>query len=160
MSRSWPTSLYGGPDASDVALYAVLFAAFWTVWISYTLYGNVAAGHTRTRALLLGMACLTVMAAAVHGVREGDRDRMFALAYVVARLFAGRVWDHRRQRVQGWPAARFTAGSAPWVASLWAAAVLLRCRRRPPAVSLWVAALSLSPTTAADGFARPIPWRR
>lgn len=128
--------LYGDPDAHDVALYVVLFAAFWTVWISYTLYGNVAAEHTRTRTLLLGMACLTVMASAVHGVQEGSRDRTFAVAYIVARLFAGRVWDHRHQSVQGWPAARFTAGVAPWIASLWAAA-------EPARLWLWAAGLTI-----------------
>lgn len=64
--------LQGGPDAHDVAVYAVLFAAFWTAWISNTLYGDVAAEKTRTRTLLLGMFGLTVMAAAVHGVQEGS----------------------------------------------------------------------------------------
>ncbi|MFF9623931.1 hypothetical protein [Streptomyces griseosporeus] len=29
--------LCGDPDTGDIALYVVLFAAFWTVWISYTL---------------------------------------------------------------------------------------------------------------------------
>ncbi|MCX4997647.1 low temperature requirement protein A [Streptomyces longwoodensis] len=112
--------LQGGPDARDVAVYAVLFAAFWTAWISNTLYGDVAAEKTRTRTLLLGMFGLTVMAAAVHGVQEGEHARAFALAYVVARLFANRVWQQRHQRVEGWPAARLTVGVAPWIASLWA----------------------------------------
>ncbi|WP_159044312.1 low temperature requirement protein A [Streptomyces sp. NRRL B-24085] len=127
--------LHGDPDARDVGLYVVLFAAFWTVWISFTLYGNVAAETTRTRTLLLGMACLTVMAAAVHGVQEGDRGRTFAVAYVVARLIAGRVWEHRHQRVRGWPAARFTAGVTPWVMSLWV--------QEPARPWLWAAGLAV-----------------
>ncbi|MFE9118936.1 low temperature requirement protein A [Streptomyces sp. NPDC007172] len=127
--------LYGDPDAHDIALYLLLFAAFWTVWISYTLYGNVAAERTRTRTLLLGMAALTAMAAAVHGVQEGDRSRSFALAYVLARLLAGRVWQHRHQRVQGWPAARSTAGVAPWIASMWA--------EEPARLWLWAAGLAI-----------------
>ncbi|GHD26586.1 low temperature requirement protein A [Streptomyces galbus] len=112
--------LQGETDAHDVAVYAVLFVAFWTAWISNTLYGDVAAEKTRTRTLLLGMFGLTVMAAAVHGVRDGEHARAFALAYVIARLFADRVWQQRHQRVEGWPAARLTLGVAPWIASLWA----------------------------------------
>ncbi|WP_210718704.1 low temperature requirement protein A [Streptomyces galbus] len=112
--------LQGEPDAHDVAVYAVLFVTFWTAWISNTLYGDVAAERTRTRTLLLGMFGLTVMAAAVHGVRDGEHARAFALAYVIARLFANRVWQQRHQRVEGWPAARLTLGVAPWIASLWA----------------------------------------
>lgn len=138
--------LYGDPAARDVGLYVVLFAAFWTVWISYTLYGNVAAETTRTRTLLLGMACLTVMAASVHGVQAGDRGRTFAVGYVMARLIAGRVWEHRHQRVQGWPAARFTAGVTPWVISLWA--------QEPARPWLWAAGLATDLLLAVTVSAR------
>ncbi|MER7763449.1 low temperature requirement protein A [Streptomyces sp. NPDC097619] len=112
--------LYGEPDGRDLALYAVLFVAFWTAWVNTTLYGNVAADSTRTRTLLLGMFGLAVMASAVHGVREGDRTGAFALAYVLVRFSAGQVWQNRHQNVAGWPVAGFTVGVAPWIASLWA----------------------------------------
>ncbi|MGQ4336262.1 low temperature requirement protein A, partial [Streptomyces hayashii] len=141
--------LSGDPDARDVALYVVLFAAFWTVWISFTLYGDVAAERTRTRTLLLGMACPTVMAAAVHGVQEGDRGRTFAAAYVVDRLLAGRVRDRRRQRVQGWPAARFTVGAAPWIASIWAEEAT-----RP---WLWAAGLAIDLALATTAHRPRVP---
>ncbi|WP_055715897.1 low temperature requirement protein A [Streptomyces torulosus] len=42
--------LHDEPSAHDVAVYIVLFVAFWTAWLSNTLYGNVAADRTRTRA--------------------------------------------------------------------------------------------------------------
>ncbi|MFJ8489020.1 low temperature requirement protein A [Streptomyces sp. NPDC094038] len=111
--------LSGEPGWRDVGLYIVLYLAFWTDWMSLTLYGNVAAERTRTRTLLLGMFGLTVMAAAVHGVQEGELGRAFAIAYVTTRALGSRVFGERREVLADWPTVSFTAGAVPWTVSIW-----------------------------------------
>ncbi|MEV7386491.1 low temperature requirement protein A [Streptomyces sp. NPDC091215] len=112
--------LRGEPGWRDVGLYIVLYLAFWTDWMSLTLYGNVAAERTRTRTLLLGMFGLTVMAAAVHGIQEGELGRAFAIAYVTTRALGSRVFGERREVLVDWPTVSFTAGAVPWTISIWA----------------------------------------
>ncbi|MFF4975839.1 low temperature requirement protein A [Streptomyces sp. NPDC001083] len=111
--------LHGEPGWRDVGLYVVLYLAFWTCWLSLTLYGNVAAERTHTRALLLGMFGLTVMAAAVHGVQEGGAGTAFALAYVATRIVGSNAFGDRREILLDWPTVSFTAGAVPWTVSVW-----------------------------------------
>jgi low temperature requirement protein LtrA len=114
--------LHGVPEVSDLGLYALLFLAFWTAWINFTLYANVAYENTHVRTVLAAMFGMAVMAAAVPGVHEGDDQhaRVFALAYVLIRALATRAWQHRRQILVDWPAAQMSLGVIPWIVSLWA----------------------------------------
>ncbi|MET7682497.1 low temperature requirement protein A [Streptomyces sp. NPDC005423] len=107
------------PGWRDVGLYVVLYLAFWTNWLSLTLYGNVAGDRTRTRTLLLGMFGLTVMAAAVHGVQDGELGAAFAIGYVCTRLLGGSVFGDRREILLDWPTVSFKAGAVPWTVSIW-----------------------------------------
>ncbi|MET9361636.1 low temperature requirement protein A [Streptomyces sp. NPDC006632] len=113
--------LHGTPGPADVGFYALLFLAFWTAWICFTLYANVADAGTHTRTVLFAMFGMAVMAAAVPGVHEGDDQhaRVFALAYVLTRVLANRAWQHRRQVLVDWPAAQMSFGVTPWIVSLW-----------------------------------------
>ncbi|MGW1067889.1 low temperature requirement protein A [Streptomyces aureus] len=108
--------------AAELGQYVLLFLAFWTAWICFTLYGNVAGERTHTRTVLAAMFCMAVMAAAVPGVHAGENGqaRALALAYVVVRLLADRVWRHRREILVDWPAAQMSLGVIPWIVSLWA----------------------------------------
>ncbi|MFF2365254.1 low temperature requirement protein A [Streptomyces sp. NPDC058122] len=114
--------LHGEPGAADVGQYALLFLAFWTAWICFTLYGNVAGEGTHARTVLAAMFGMAVMAAAVPGVHEGEdgQARALALAYVVIRMLANRAWRHRRELLVDWPAAQMSLGVIPWIVSLWA----------------------------------------
>ncbi|MCX5384411.1 low temperature requirement protein A [Streptomyces sp. NBC_00083] len=113
--------LHGTPGPADVGLYALLFLAFWTAWICFTLYADVADAGTHTRTVLVAMFGMAVMAAAVPGVHEGNdqSSRVFALAYVLTRVVANRAWQHRRQVLVDWPAAQMSLGVTPWIVSLW-----------------------------------------
>ncbi|MFF9909067.1 low temperature requirement protein A [Streptomyces sp. NPDC013457] len=111
--------LHGAPDHADLALYCVLFLAFWTAWMCFTTYGNVAADKVHTRTVLIGMFGLAVMAAAVPEVRS-DHGDAFALAYVFVRLLASRVWQGRGEVPADWPMAQLSAGVTPWIVSVWA----------------------------------------
>ncbi|MFD8734149.1 low temperature requirement protein A [Streptomyces sp. NPDC059618] len=114
--------LHGEPGAADVGLYVLLFLAFWTAWICFTLYGNVAGEGTHTRTVLAAMFGMAVMAAAVPGVHAGEdgQARALALAYIVVRGLASGVWRNRREILVDWPAAQTSVGVIPWVVSLWA----------------------------------------
>ncbi|MET8413589.1 low temperature requirement protein A [Streptomyces sp. NPDC005195] len=111
--------LHGEAGWHDVGLYVVLYLAFWTCWLSLTLYGNVAAERTHAPALLLGMFGLTVMAAAVHGVQEGESSTAFAIAYAATRVLGGNAFGDRREVLLDWPTVSFTAGAVPWTVSIW-----------------------------------------
>ncbi|MEK8110553.1 low temperature requirement protein A [Micromonospora sp. M12] len=75
--------------------------AFWLIWTTFMLYGNVAAGQTRVVRLLIGMFGLGVMAASVPGVADsvlGDSDNerpltVFAIAYISTRIFGSTLWQ-------------------------------------------------------------------
>ncbi|RPK56438.1 Bacterial low temperature requirement A protein (LtrA) [Streptomyces sp. ADI96-02] len=108
--------LHEGPRLQDVALYIVLYLAFWTSWAGIAVYGDIAASATRLRTLLLAMAGMAVMAASVDSVRT-SHTTAFVLAYVVLRWQAGRIWQ-RGSVVVDWPLAQFDAGSVPWLVSL------------------------------------------
>ncbi|MFB7936501.1 low temperature requirement protein A [Streptomyces sp. NPDC127049] len=109
------------PTRGDLALYCLLYLAFWTAWMCFTTYGNVAAGKARTRTILLGMLGLAVMAAAVPGI-ESDHGRAFAIAFVAVRFLASRIWQGRGEVVVDWPTAQLSAGVVPWLVSIWAEA--------------------------------------
>ncbi|MFF3889633.1 low temperature requirement protein A [Streptomyces sp. NPDC001914] len=113
--------LHGEPGAADIGLYALLFLAFWSAWIGFTLYGNVAGEGTHARTVLAAMFGMAVMAAAVPGVHAGEdgQARALALAYVLIRILAGRAWRHRREILVDWPAAQLSLGVIPWIVSLW-----------------------------------------
>ncbi|MET9603642.1 low temperature requirement protein A [Streptomyces sp. NPDC006512] len=110
--------LHGGPDRADLALYTVMFLAFWTGWMLFTVYGNVTGEQARTRTVLVGMFGMAVMAASVHGVRE-DTAWAFALAYILVRSLAGKAWGRRGEYVADLPITQVGLGLTPWVVSMW-----------------------------------------
>ncbi|MFI5641505.1 low temperature requirement protein A [Streptomyces goshikiensis] len=110
--------LHGSPGWDDVALYAVMFLAFWTGWMLFTVYGNVSGDEVRTWTVLAGMFGMAVMAASVHGVRE-DRAGAFALAYILVRTLAGKAWERRGEYVPELPITQLGLGLTPWVVSMW-----------------------------------------
>ncbi|MFE5543892.1 low temperature requirement protein A [Streptomyces sp. NPDC056534] len=126
--------LHGTPGAEDLGFYCLLYLAFWTAWMCFTTYGNVAADKVHTRTVLIGMFGLAVMAAAVPEIRS-DHARAFALAYVLVRLLAARVWQRRGEVVADWPIAQLSAGVVPWIVSVWADA--------PARYWLWAAGLAV-----------------
>ncbi|MFE5534918.1 low temperature requirement protein A [Streptomyces sp. NPDC056492] len=110
--------LHGSPGPGDLALYALMFLAFWTGWMLFTVYGNVSGEETRTWTVLAGMFGMAVMAASVHGVRE-DRAGAFALAYILVRSLAGKAWERRGEYVPDLPITQLGLGLTPWIVSMW-----------------------------------------
>ncbi|MFF3649070.1 low temperature requirement protein A [Streptomyces sp. NPDC002181] len=110
--------LHGNPGPGDLALYALMFLAFWTGWMLFTVYGNVSGEETRTWTVLAGMFGMAVMAASVHGVRE-DRAGAFALAYILVRSLAGKAWERRGEYVPDLPITQLGLGLTPWIVSMW-----------------------------------------
>lgn len=109
--------LHHGPGAADVALYLLLYLAFWMAWASICIYSNVAAGHTRTSVMLVAMLGLGVMAAAVPAMPQRHATG-FAAMYVILRLILAHTSGHGRIMVD-WPSAQMQWGVLPWVISLW-----------------------------------------
>lgn len=109
------------PTLPNVGLYVLLYLAFWTVWMSFTMYANALAEDARNVVLVLAMVGMAVMAAAVLGVQE-DRANAFAVGYIVSRLLASRSWrgGHTMRIAVDWPIAHASFGVLPWIASLWA----------------------------------------
>ncbi|WP_326833719.1 low temperature requirement protein A [Amycolatopsis rhabdoformis] len=113
--------VHGSTSWADVGLYVVCFLAFWTAWMCFTVYGNVAKGAARTLPVLLAMAGLAFMAASVEDI-HGTHAKVFAVAYVAVRALADRVWESRRAGVKvivDWPVAQLGFGVFPWIASIW-----------------------------------------
>ncbi|MGW8379430.1 low temperature requirement protein A [Streptomyces sp. ODS28] len=125
--------LHDGPDLADVALYALLYLAFWISWACFTVYGDVEGEGVSPPRMLLAMLGLAVMIAAVPGVR-GAHGTAFVLAYVFLRWFAGRIWS-RGKVVMDWPLAQFGAGALPWLVSVWVDA--------PARYRLWALGIAL-----------------
>ncbi|GIF63150.1 hypothetical protein Ais01nite_11850 [Asanoa ishikariensis] len=126
--------LEGEPSLRDAGLFVVLFYAVWSVWTSFTLYANVAATKTRTRAMLVAMFGIAVMAAAIPEA-AGERGEAFAIAYVLCRWLGMLSWRRTGRLLFSWPAAQAGAGFVPWVASIWV---------QPPArYWLWTAGVVL-----------------
>ncbi|WP_405485318.1 low temperature requirement protein A [Nocardia sp. NBC_00511] len=109
--------LHHGPSFGDLALYMVLYLAFWTAWACITMYGDIAGQHAHPMMMLASMLGLGVMAAAVAGVPD-RHSTTFAAVYVVVRVVLGQVWGHGRIVVD-WPTAQLTVGVTPWIVSLW-----------------------------------------
>lgn len=103
--------LHDGPHPADLALFGVLYLAFWTTWAGFAVYGDIAASATRVSTLLVAMLGMAVMAASVHAVLT-HHAVTFVVAYVALRWQAGRVWQ-RGSIVVDWPLAQFGAGRCP-----------------------------------------------
>ncbi|MFD8115683.1 low temperature requirement protein A [Streptomyces microflavus] len=127
--------LHGEPDVADVGLFVVLFFAFWTIWMCFTTYGDVAGDRARTGTMLVGMLGLTVMSAAVAGVAEGRHLQSFAVWFVVLRFVVSNIWRGRGQVLIDWPVAQFSMGTAPWVVSVFV--------EGPGRYWLWAAGLAI-----------------
>ncbi|GHF33064.1 hypothetical protein GCM10017566_02090 [Amycolatopsis bartoniae] len=106
---------------ADAGLYVVCFLAFWTAWMCFTVYGNVRRDDARVAPVLGAMLGLAFMAAAVDEV-GGERARPFAIAYILVRVLADRVWQQRGSLrvVVDWPVVQVGTGVVPWIVSLWA----------------------------------------
>ncbi|MEV0250748.1 low temperature requirement protein A [Nocardia sp. NPDC050712] len=109
--------LHGGPAAGDIALYVVLYVAFWMAWACITVYGDIAGDHTQTGLILSAMLGLGVMAAAVAGIPDRHATT-FAAVYVMVRVGIKQVWHNGRILVD-WPTVQMGTGVLPWVVSLW-----------------------------------------
>jgi low temperature requirement protein LtrA len=112
-------------DFAALGLYAVLFLSFWLTWVTFMLYGNVAAGSTHLVRLLVGMFGLGVMAASIpevaHSVLEQGDSRavqVYTVAYVVTRWIGSQSWQ-RGEVLLDFPVAQHLAGTLPWLVSLW-----------------------------------------
>jgi low temperature requirement protein LtrA len=125
--------LHDKPSLADVALYVLLYFAFWTAWTGFTVYGAVEGDRASTVTMLLGMLGMAVIATSVDGSR-GARAPVFVIGYVVLRWFAGHLW-RRATVVMDWPLAQLGIGTLPWVISLWTAA--------PARYWLWAAGIGL-----------------
>ncbi|MDR8412073.1 low temperature requirement protein A [Nonomuraea sp. 3-1Str] len=112
------------PTWANVALFAVLYYAVWSVWTSLTLYSNVRAEQTHTRSMLIGMFGIAVMAAAAPDVAHeiagvGTHDGWFIAAYITCRISASQSLQASGTIMTAWPATQLGAGLAPWFASIW-----------------------------------------
>ncbi|WP_051813914.1 low temperature requirement protein A [Kitasatospora sp. MBT63] len=110
--------LHEGPTAADLALYVLLYLAFWIAWVCFTVYGNVEGDRAWTPGLLLAMLGLAVMVAAVPGIRGTRHHLAFVAAYVFLRWLSSRFW-RRGRVVMDWPVAQMGLGVLPWIVSLW-----------------------------------------
>ncbi|HUR08105.1 MAG TPA: low temperature requirement protein A [Nonomuraea sp.] len=111
------------PTWGDVALFAILYYAVWSIWTSLTLYSNVRAEQTHLRSMLIGMFGIAVMAAAAPDVAHtipgvGNHDAWFIAAYVTCRISASRSIQAAGTVMTSWPAAQLGMGITPWIASL------------------------------------------
>lgn len=130
--------MHGEPGWRDLAVFALLLAAAWWVWINVTLTLNLF-GTTVTlpiwAAVTVVMVAIGVMAAAVPEA-IGDRAWAFAVANAVIRLVWAVPWlVYRRRTGAPWwrplaynfiPAALWLASiavPAPWTYVLWLVAI-------------------------------------
>jgi hypothetical protein len=124
--------LHNDPSFADLALYTLLYFAFWTAWTGFTVYGTVEGEQASTFTMLVGMLGMAVIAASVAGIR-GSHAPAFIIGYVLLRWFAGRLW-RRGTVVMDWPLAQLGIGTLPWAFSLLAS----------PPVRYWLWALGLA----------------
>jgi low temperature requirement protein LtrA len=115
--------IHGVATPARLGMFVVCFLAFWTAWMCFTVYGNVVGQAARTVPVIAAMFGLAVMAASVSEVQD-RRAGVFALAYILVRLLAVRIWYDRRDQgtvrvVVDWPIARVNTGLVPWIVSLW-----------------------------------------
>ncbi|MEV0269955.1 low temperature requirement protein A [Hamadaea sp. NPDC050747] len=115
--------LHDDLSLKQVAVFAILYYAMWSVWTSFSLYANVRGDRVNQVPLLIAMFGIAVMAAAIpHAVHgHGDDYRVFVLAYVACRILAALTWKRSNLVPTDWPAARQGNGVIPWIVSLWLA---------------------------------------
>jgi len=101
-----------------VAESAVMYGALWIVWTAYMLYANVEGDRAHRKAILIGMVCIAVMAAAIPAVGHG-RDVAFAVAYIVGRTLAMQSLAGSRKAVLDWPLAQQGGGLVPFFVGFW-----------------------------------------
>ncbi len=106
-------------NAPALALVLIMYLAIWLVWTSFMLYANVAAEKTRRRAMLWAMGLIAIMAAAVPEADGFQRGRVFAIAYIAARLVASGTWRNTTRVLVDWPIAQLSVGLLPWFISIW-----------------------------------------
>jgi low temperature requirement protein LtrA len=106
------------PGWLDVGVALVGYYAVWSVWTSFTLYGNVRAEQARVRFMVIGMVALGLLAVCLPDV-AGARAQPFTIVYVIARIVAARVWGRFATIVTVWPAAQIGLGLVAWIVSLW-----------------------------------------
>src|SRR6195952_1429577 len=106
-------------NGSALALVLIMYLAIWLVWTSFMLYANVAAEKTRRRAMLWAMGLIAIMAAAVPEIDDFRRGRVFAIAYIAARLVASGTWRNTTRVLVDWPIAQLSVGLLPWLVSIW-----------------------------------------
>nr|WP_275410107.1 low temperature requirement protein A [Streptomyces sp. SID14478] len=111
--------LHGEPSWADVGLFTLLYLAFWTIWMCFTVYGNVVGDRARTWTMLIGMLGMVILASSVAGVHEGEHLKVFAVTYVALRFVASGAWRRGGQMLVDWPVAQFSAGVTPWIVSIW-----------------------------------------
>lgn len=124
--------LHNDPSVADLALYTLLYFAFWTAWTGFTVYGTVEGERASTFTMLTGMLGMAVIAASVSGIRDSHAPA-FIIGYVLLRWFAARLW-RRGTVVMDWPLAQLGVGTLPWAFSLLAS----------PPVRYWLWALGLA----------------
>lgn len=109
--------LHEASRGEGLLLFGLLYLAFWTTWVCFTVYGNVESRSDWTPSLVVAMLGLAVMAAAVPGILTSHADA-FIVAYVFLRWLGGWVWPRGRVVVD-WPLAQIGVGVLPWVVSFW-----------------------------------------
>ncbi|MEV0645947.1 low temperature requirement protein A [Phytomonospora sp. NPDC050363] len=147
--------MHDSPSLAAVGSFVLLYYAIWSVWTSFTLYANVAGERTRTRAMLVAMLGIAVLAAAIPATipevlhNEGDVDRsvVFAVAYFVCRMSAASTWQRTGTVLTSWPAAQAGMGMIPWLVSVWVPA--------PARYWLWVLGAALDITFSILASRRP-----
>ncbi|HEX3589214.1 MAG TPA: low temperature requirement protein A [Pseudonocardiaceae bacterium] len=115
------------PTPANTLACVAMFYAVWSVWTAFCAYANVAGERTRTRALLLAMLGMGVMAAAIPGTMPEllphddtfatGRTQAFIVAFVLCRGLAGSATRRAGKVIAFWPAAQGLM-IAPWVVSL------------------------------------------
>src|SRR3954471_1611891 len=109
--------LVDGPGIHEAFLFGVCYYAMWSTWTAFTLYANVAASRTRTRAMLLAMFGIAIMAASVPRVLRGE-PTTFIVAYIYCRLLAAGSWKRTGSVMTEWPGVQQATAVIPWFASL------------------------------------------
>lgn len=106
------------PGWLDIGRFVVMYYAIWSLWTSFTLYGNIRGDKIQVRFMIYGMVTLGAMAASVPEA-DADRANTFATFYFVARIVTSKEWGKSGSVITAWPAAQLGFGAAPWIISLW-----------------------------------------
>lgn len=104
------------PGWLDIGRFLVMYYAIWSLWTSFTLYGNIRGDKIQVRFMIYGMVTLGAMAASVPEIERADT---FATFYFVARIVTSKEWGKSGSVITAWPAAQLGFGTLPWIVSLW-----------------------------------------